>query len=190
MSISEPQILTEIAIVSQTSVISESVEELVREHARMVFRIAFSLLRNHADAEDVAQEVFLRAFRNGSRLLQVTNQKAWIARISWREALRRSKQRDQPKDETETSLAKLETGRLSVDDALAEQQKRDLLRALIATLPRDLREPLVLSTIEEMSSSDIAEVLAIPEASVRTRIARARNMLKQKLESLLRSRSR
>ena len=77
-----------------------------------------------------------------------------------------------------------------MDDSLAEQQRLELLRAMIATLPRDLREPLVLSTVQEMSNSDIAEVLAIPEASVRTRMARARTMLRQKLEAISEGRSR
>ena len=156
----------------------------------MVFKIAYSVLRRHADAEDVAQEVFMRVLRHGTELGQVRNQKAWIARIAWREALRRSKQREQPQEEVESAIQELREERLNIDEVLAQQQQLELLRALIATLPRDLREPLVLSTVQEMSNSDIAEVLAIPEASVRTRMARARTMLRQKLEVLLRSHSR
>ena len=84
----------------------------------------------------------------------------------------------------------LRADRIDMADSLAEKQRMELLRGMIATLPTDLREPLVLSTVQEMSNSDIAEVLRIPEASVRTRMARARTMLRQKLESLLEGRSR
>ncbi len=188
MSGLEREILADIAMVPERA-ISDSVEALVREHARMVFKIAYSVLRQHADAEDVAQEVFMRVVRHGRELGRVRNQKAWIARIAWREALRRSKRRKQP-EEVESVIQELRERRLNIDEALAQQQQLELLRTMIATLPRDLREPLVLSTVQEMSNSDIAEVLAIPEASVRTRMARARTMLKQKLEALLRSHSR
>jgi RNA polymerase sigma-70 factor, ECF subfamily len=189
MSGLEREILADVAIVPERA-ISDSVEALVREHARMVFKIAYSVLRRHVDAEDVAQEVFMRVLRHGRELDRVRNQKAWIARIAWREALRRSKRRGQPEEEVEMAIQELREERLNIDEALAQQQQLELLRTLIATLPRDLREPLVLSTVQEMSNSDIAEVLAIPEASVRTRMARARTMLKQKLETLLRSKSR
>lgn len=190
MSSSEREILADIAIEPQERAVSESVEALVHEHARMVFKIAYSVLRHHADAEDVAQEVFLRTLRHAGQLLRVRNQKAWIARIAWREALRRSKQREQPQEDVEALVEELRGNRIEIDDVLAEQQQLELLRTLIATLPRDLREPLVLSTVQEMSNSDIAQVLAIPEASVRTRMARARTMLKQKLEVILEGRSR
>lgn len=183
----EQQVLHMTALQEQQAV-SDSMEALVHEHARMVFKIAYSVLRRHADAEDVSQEVFMKVLRNGKELTRVRNQKAWIARIAWRTALDRAKGQKRS-EESPGALENLPCRRVALDDAMAEQERVELLRSLIATLPRDLREPLVLSTVEEMSSADIAEVLAIPEASVRTRMARARTMLKQKLEALLRSRS-
>jgi RNA polymerase sigma-70 factor, ECF subfamily len=188
MSGSEREILAEIAVVPEERAISESVEALVREHARMVFKIAYSVLRHHADAEDVAQEVFLRVLRHGRELSRVRNQKAWVAKIAWRTSLDRAKRREQPQVELESAIKELRTGGIYVDSALAERQRLEMLRMLIAALPRDLREPLVLSTVQEMSNSDIAEVLAIPEASVRTRMARARTILRQKLEAVLEGR--
>jgi len=190
MSSSEREILMDIAILPREFEVSESIEALVHKQARMVFKIAYSVLRNHADAEDVAQEVFLRAFRNSSQLLEVRNQKAWIARIAWREALRRSKRLAPQSEELAREISQLRESVIGLDDAIAEKQQLELLRALIPSLPRDLRVVLVLSTVQEMSSSDIAEMLRIPEASVRTRMARARTMLKQKLEAMLGSNSR
>src|SRR5258708_34707744 len=64
----------------------DELERAVREHAQLVFRIAWSVLRNHADAEDAVQEVFLRVLKHRQRLGEVDDPKAWIARISWRVA--------------------------------------------------------------------------------------------------------
>jgi RNA polymerase sigma-70 factor (ECF subfamily) len=71
------------------------------------------------------------------------------------------------------------------EQVLASQQLKSLLDKMIATLPTDLRDTLVLSTVQELNSSEIAEVLGIPEGSVRTRLMRARNLLKQKLASAM-----
>jgi DNA-directed RNA polymerase specialized sigma24 family protein len=68
-------------------------ETAVREHARLVYRIAYSVLRNPADAEDATQETFLRALRCGERIAGVQDQKAWLARIAWRVAVDREKTR-------------------------------------------------------------------------------------------------
>ena len=190
MSGLEREILADAVALPEERAVNESVEALVHEHARMVFKIAYSVLRHHADAEDVAQEVFLRVLRHGRELDRVRNQKAWVAKIAWRTAVDRLKRREQPEEDVTSAIEDLRGDRLSMDDALAERQRMELLRAMIASLPRDLREPLVLSTVQEMSNSDIAEVLGIPEASVRTRMARARTMLRQKLEALLEGRSR
>ena len=65
----------------------EAVEALVAEHTLMVFRIAYSVLRNHHDAEDAVQECFLRVLKYGKDLQQVRNPKTWLARIAWTTAL-------------------------------------------------------------------------------------------------------
>src|SRR5262249_50689560 len=73
--------------------VDEAVESLVREHARLVYRIAYALLRSHPDAEDAVQETFLRVLKYGRRLETVENSKTWLARIAWRVAIDRSKSR-------------------------------------------------------------------------------------------------
>jgi len=161
---------------------STTVEVLVREHAQTIFRVAYSVVRNHADAEDVVQETFLRAtrFRN---LSSIENHRAWLVKIAWRLALDRTRRAvHQPLDDV---VATLSTADKPLDEALSEQQRSRLLRQLIATLPADLRDVIVLSTVNEMRSADIAEVLGIPEGSVRGRALRARQMLKQKLSAWL-----
>src|SRR6185312_10807583 len=64
-----------------------TIETLVADHSRMVFRISYSILRNHHDAEDAVQECFLRVWKQKERLHEVSNAKAWLARIAWTTAL-------------------------------------------------------------------------------------------------------
>jgi RNA polymerase sigma-70 factor, ECF subfamily len=73
----------------------------------------------------------------------------------------------------------------AADEQLAERQKQQLLQRLIARLPDDLAQTLELSTVQELNSTEIAEVMKIPEGSVRTRLFRARKQLKEKLAVLL-----
>jgi Sigma-70 region 2 len=71
----------------------EILEELVRNHSRLVYRIAYAVLRSHHDAEDATQETFLRVLRYSHKLAAVEEPKTWLARIAWRVAVDRSQQR-------------------------------------------------------------------------------------------------
>ena len=173
-----------------TETAETTVEALVAGHAGMVFRIAYSILRNHHDAEDAVQECFLRVVKHQGRLHKIRNPKTWLARVAWTTAL--DKRRSLP---AAVSLDDSEFGEpLSeglpdpaprADDQLAGRQMQRLLQRLIATLPDELRQPLELSTVQELTSVEIADVMEIPEASVRTRLFRARKLLKEKMASQL-----
>jgi RNA polymerase sigma-70 factor (ECF subfamily) len=170
--------------------LAPTVETLVASHTLMVFRIAYSILRNHHDAEDAAQECFLRVLKQQNRLHEVRNTKTWLARIAWTTALdRKQASREMISLNDESSkfdeLEKLSDFTPDAEKQLAETQKRQLLQRLIAGLPEDLRYPLELSTVQELNSTEIAEILKIPETSVRTRLFRARQQLKEKLAILL-----
>src|SRR3954469_24131439 len=71
----------------------DAIEAAVREHARLVYRIAYSILRNHHDAEDATQETFVRVMRYRRKLEGVRDPKSWLARIAWRVAVERGKKR-------------------------------------------------------------------------------------------------
>src|SRR5262249_3915270 len=167
-----------------------TVEALVASHAGMVFRIVFSVLRNHHDAEDAAQECFLRVLKQGDRLHRIRNPKTWLARVAWTTALdKRRSARATPslQDDTqgEPILKTLADPAPAADEQLQRRQMQRLLERLIAGLPDALRLPLELSTVQELNSAEIGEVMEIPEASVRTRLHRARTQLKEKLAALL-----
>jgi len=170
-----------------------TVETLVADHTRMVFRIAYSILRNHHDAEDATQECFLRVVRF-RELQKVRNMKTWLARVAWTTALdKRRSVRDLASLDDDgglgaAALHSLRDTAPAADDRLAGHQMQELLERLIGGLPEELRLPIELSTVQELSSAEIAEVMQIPEASVRTRLFRARKQLKDKLGILLEAR--
>ena len=170
-----------------------TVETLVASHSLMVFRIAYSILRNHQDAEDAAQECFLRVLKHRDRLHEVQNAKTWLARIAWTTALdkrRSGRVMVSLSDEESGAEARqsLSDSSPAPDEQVAGRQMQQMLQRLIAGLPEELRQPLELSTVQELNSAEIAEVMKIPEGSVRTRLFRARKQLKEKLAVLLEGR--
>jgi len=161
-------------------------EQLVREHSRLVYRIAYSLLRRHHDAEDATQETFLRVLRYRSRLAAVEDPKTWLARIAWRVAVDRSKRhgrmREIPMDDPDAPpSAEVASSEAPADETVQGAQMGAVLEKLIAALPEKLRQPLILSAVEEMSPREVAAILGINEAAVRSRVFRARQILREKL---------
>ena len=163
----------------------EAIEEIVRQHSRLVYRIAYAVLRRHHDAEDATQETFLRVLRYSSKLAAVEDPKTWLARIAWRVAVDRSKRsgrrQEIPLDQPEQPMREVVSPHASADQTIQGTQVGEALEKLIAALPEKLRAPLILSAIEEMSPREIASTLNINEAAVRSRVFRARQTLKDKL---------
>jgi RNA polymerase sigma-70 factor (ECF subfamily) len=158
---------------------ARSMDALVREHARLVFRVAFSVLRNRHDAEDAAQETFLHLMRQDLR--RIEEPRLWLARVAWRLAVKRAKRRpEQPLDDGLQAAFEADGGP-GPEHRLIEQDMQARLRTLIDSLPKELRDVVRLSTVEGTTSRDVAAVLGIPEGTVRTRSARARQMLREKL---------
>ena len=165
----------------------ELLEALVRQHSRLVYRIGYAVLRSHHDAEDATQETFLRVLRYSRKLGGVEDHKTWLARIAWRVAVDRSKQRGRKReialDDPEKPLSEPASAESPADETVQGVQVGTVLQRFIAALPEKLREPLVLSTIEEMSPREAAATLGINEAAVRSRVFRARQILREKLEA-------
>jgi RNA polymerase sigma-70 factor, ECF subfamily len=170
---------------SQNRSQNEVLEDLVRQHSRLVYRIAYAALRSHHDAEDATQETFLRVLRYSRKLATVENHKTWLARIAWRVAVDRSQQRGRKREvqleNSEEPLAELPSAGAPADQAVHGSQVGALVERMIAALPMKLREPLILSALEEMSPREVAATLGINEAAVRSRVFRARQILKEKL---------
>jgi len=166
---------------------NEAIEALVRQHSRLVYRIAYAVLRRHHDAEDATQEAFLRVLRYSSKLTSVEDPKTWLARIAWRVAVDRAKQHGRKREialegeDPDSPIVEVASSQTPADEAFHGDQVGAALEKLIAALPEKLRQPLILSTVEEMSPREVAATLGINEAAVRSRVFRARQILKEKL---------
>jgi RNA polymerase sigma-70 factor (ECF subfamily) len=164
--------------------VSPEIELLVREHARLVFRIAYSVVRNHADAEDVVQEVFLRVSKYGAK--DIGNGKAWISRVAWRAAVDHYRSRRQNEQEEFDERIHAPAARMAgAEQQAISRQELELLDRLIAALPAKERDALLLTSIEEMTSAEAAELLGTTETSVRARVFRARQKLAEKLQKVM-----
>jgi RNA polymerase sigma-70 factor, ECF subfamily len=156
-------------------------EVAVRDHARMVYRIAHSVLRNPAEAEDAVQEVFLRTVRYEKKMAGVRDRKAWLAQIAWRVAVERRKHAIREAARNEEPGNNLHSTERDPDRVLLEKERSEFLQQLIAGLPDQLRDPLVLSALEELSPREIGTMLGISEAAVRSRAFRARQILRERM---------
>jgi len=181
----EKMILAAMPIASSCEADNLDFDTLVFAHGRFVLNIAYSVLRNPEDAEDIAQETFFKAFRAGD-LGKIRHMRAWLGRIAWRLALNRSRNRsgDQRTIRSEDLFRNLPAWETSAEELLFRKERAILLERVLLSLPRDLRETFVLLTVEEMTSQSAAEILGIPESSVRNRLFRARKVMKEKLTAL------
>lgn len=178
-------IVDEAMVLARTE--EDQLELAVRQHARLVYRITYSVLRNHHDAEDATQETFVRVLRARRKLSTVDDPQRWLARIAWRVAVeRRKKVPEIPLETVEAAvLSQLRSQLVSAENNVLGREMAGLVQSLISALPVQLRDALTLSTVQELTPAEIASVLEISEAAVRSRIFRARQMLKEKLEALL-----
>lgn len=156
----------------------EAFAGLVARRSRLMFRVAYALLRNTHDAEDAVQEVFLKLYR-GEAWRRMEDETAFLARTVWRVALDRI-----PRAMEDVAGMELTDNRRTPEQSAVHDDERALLRMLIDALPEELRQVLLLSAIEEMTSREVASVMGIPEGTVRTRLMRARMELKKRFEAM------
>jgi RNA polymerase sigma-70 factor, ECF subfamily len=163
---------------------------LIRPHERSVYIMALSLLQNEADAEDTAQEAFLKAFRNLANFRGDAKFGTWLVSITLNEARSRLRRRknikiesldEAPDGQENVSPALLRDWREIPSEALERKEIRLLLQQAISDLPVIYREVFLLRDVEELSVSESAESLGISIASVKVRLHRARIMLQKKL---------
>ena len=152
---------------------------LVSQYAGTLYRVAYSVMRNAADAEDAVQEAFLRVLRHRDTLDEVRDQRVWLIRIVWNMVLdrkRRAKTRPETDDVAELARV-LPADGLSAEERAAAAQHHAHVLACVEQLPAKERQVLMLSAFEELTSVEIAAVLGITESSVRSRLFRARNLM-------------
>jgi RNA polymerase sigma-70 factor, ECF subfamily len=164
----------------------KELDRAVREHVRLVYGIAFAVLRNHHDAEDAAQITFLKFLRHHKRWAEVRDTRAWLAKMAWRVATGRAPRRIEVSlEDAAEAVSRMHAEGADSEQIASTEEMQNLLERLISALPRELREVMVLSASEELNSIEIAAVLGIPEGSVRNRQLRARELLREKLRAVL-----
>jgi RNA polymerase sigma-70 factor, ECF subfamily len=183
--------VTEQALTGNALVIANADEDLleaaVRQHFRLVYRIAYSVLRNHHDAEDATQETFIRVLRYRRKLQGIQDAKTWLARIAWRVAVDKDQKRPEislSEEETSAAITELRSQLTSAEESVLGDEMAALFDSLISALPESLREAITLSSVQGLTPADVAQVLGTSESSVRSRIFRARQVLKGKLRAL------
>jgi len=141
--------------------------------------VAYSVLRNAADAEDAVQEAFLRVLRHRETLGEVRDQRVWLIRIVWNVVLdRKRRMKTRPETDDVAELARvLPAEGLSAEERVAAAQHHARVLACVEQLPAKERQVLMLSAFEELNSVEIASVIGITESSVRSRLFRARNLM-------------
>jgi RNA polymerase sigma-70 factor, ECF subfamily len=158
-------------------------EALVARQSNFVFRVAYAILRNRHDAEDAVQETFMKLYRNHA-WKSMDDERAFLARTAWRIAI----------DRLANSHSSIDSDYDPASPAPDPEQHaiaaghHAFIHRMIDALPEDLRQPLALSAIDELNSREVGIILGIPEGTVRTRLMRARQMLKQKLAVLMENR--
>ncbi len=155
---------------------------LVETYSALLFRVAFSVLRNRAEAEDVVQDVFLRVIQNHRSLPAIRDLRVWLVRIAWNRSLdrRRSTRPDQIDD---AFAARLVDANLPADQALDEHQRMNRLLRELERLPAKERQVLLLSALDELSAAEMAAITGRTESAVRALLFRARTRLRERLET-------
>ena len=153
----------------------QEVEKRLLESSRLAFRVAYSVLRHRQDAEDVAQDVLVRAHRRFATLRDPTRYRAWIVRMTWRLAMdhRRGDARRRQRELAHTQLAPTEESQLASRD-------RALWTAIDA-LPEKLRLVIVLASVEGHDVDEVARLVGAPPGTVKSRLFTARKRLKELL---------
>jgi RNA polymerase sigma-70 factor (ECF subfamily) len=177
---------------------SQRFHDLIRPYERSVYVMALSFVHDESDAEDIAQEAFLKAFRNLASFRGEAKFGTWLISITLNEARSRLRRKKllktepleaQNDDGSPISPALLRDWKEIPSEALERSEMRNLLQNAVEELPPIYREIFVLRDIEELSIAETADVLQITVASVKVRLHRARVALQKTLAPQLKQMS-
>ena len=163
-------------------------EEIVRQHRRKVFNIAYKFTGKHDEAEDLTQDIFLKIFRSLHTFDRRANFQTWLVSVSRNLCIDhyRSVRKERETIDRDVDAGEL-TPAASTPSAYAELEQRgrvELLRRAMAELQPTLRSAVMLRDIQELSYQEIAEKLQLPEGTVKSRINRGRTELARQIQRL------
>jgi RNA polymerase sigma-70 factor (ECF subfamily) len=155
-------------------------EDRMADSLSLAFRVAYGVLRQREDAEDVAQDAFANAYRHFHRLRDRQAFRAWLVRMTWRLALNRQRG-DRRRAARELATTRDIDAAVS-SESLEQRERADQLMQAIDALPPKLRIVTVLAGIEEHDVREVAALLGLPEGTVKSRLFLARQRLKELLQ--------
>jgi RNA polymerase sigma-70 factor (ECF subfamily) len=158
-------------------------EERLAECGPLAYRVARGVLRNDADAEDVAQEALLRAYRQFDRLRDAQRFRGWLVRIVFRLALDRARSAKRRElRETEWARPARRAAQLTAEELAASSEFQELFDRALDELPEKLRLVLLLSAMEEHTLEEVGAMLGLPIGTVKSRMFVGRKKLAEKLQ--------
>ncbi len=165
-------------------------DRIVEEHSSFVYNVAFRMMGNPQDAEDVAQEAFISAYRAFERFRGESKVTTWLYRITVNAALMRLRKEKKARTLTQTGLDDLVIPDWSDAPfrAARDSELGDRMRDGIEMLPDDLKAAVVLRDMEELSNAEAAEVVGISVPALKSRLHRGRVLLRKHLEEYLKHR--
>ncbi|HEY6290089.1 MAG TPA: sigma-70 family RNA polymerase sigma factor [Terriglobia bacterium] len=164
--------------VEQTA--EQEFEQRLTDCSALAYRVALGVLHIPADAEEVAQEAFVRAYRHFTSLREPDKFQAWLVRVTWRLAIDRQRSAAR-RDRREQVAVANQLPSSTVEEAALSREFETRLNRAVDSLPEKLRRAVILSAIEGYDMSETAALLALPEGTVRSRLHRARKLLAEKL---------
>jgi RNA polymerase sigma-70 factor (ECF subfamily) len=168
------------AILSVEDDLEREFEAQLVESSTLAFRVAFGVLRQREDAEDVAQEAFAKAFQRFRALRDRDRFRAWLVRMTWRLAMnrRRSDRRRVSREMVDVEPS----ARTMAADTLVARERAQQLWSAIDALPEKLRVVIVLAGIEGHDIREVARLLGLPEGTVKSRLFLGRQRLREVLQ--------
>ncbi|MCK5242106.1 RNA polymerase sigma factor [bacterium] len=176
----------------------EAFEALVKYHTNYVFNLAYNLTAgNRSDADDLTQMTFVRAFQAVKRFEGRSEFKTWLHRITvnlWKNMVRSQKRRkyfqhqsinEDPSEDSAGCHLELEENGLGPLEKVEQSETSQIVRAAIGKIPPDEREVTILRDIEGYSYEEIADLCHIPLGTVKSRLSRARRLLRNALDPIL-----
>ena len=154
---------------------------LVESYGPLLFRVAYSIVRSRAEAEDIVQDTLVRVIEHRKALPGVRDLRVWLVRICWNLALDR-RRRTRPEQIDEIFAASLVGNEVPADRALDETRRLARLMQAIDRLPKLEKQALLLSAVDELSMAEAAAVLGRTESAVRALVFRARTKLKERMK--------
>ena len=168
-------------------------QSIVEEHTNLVYNVAYRMMNNAQDAEDITQEAFLSAYRSWASFRGGSSVSTWLYRIAVNACLMRLRKEKRARALTDTGYNDVDVIDWTPDpsgtpeELAINSELRGEMGKAIASLPPDLRAAVVMRDIQELSNTEASDALAITISSLKARLHRGRVLLRKQLENYLKT---